>query len=477
MNAVKFNGKVYSRSSRKDSGPPGEAEILKLNPQREELIKFNTGWKELYAGTLNVKTEHKTLCKVIDKLIPLFEEKPVVYPEKYKSIPIKRNGYRYWKCRLKVGDKRIKCLLRCANVPVKGVAEIVCDQGIRDSLKINDGDEINVRVTGIKKVVDSKTKEIRFFRNHKNEYIHIENMYEGAHAFLICSGPSFNELNKRPLKFCYTMCMNNSAKACMPFFRPNLWTSVDGADKFLYTLWQDPTTLKIVPDSHMKKNLWDNDNLKPVGKKVFECPNVLFFPRNNRFNAETFLSEPTLNWGNNSSFEDENNVNGKRSVMHPAIKILYLLGFKHVYLLGCDFSMSAESKYSFDQDRKKSSIKGNNSSYKQMKWRFNQLRPVFEKADFHIYNCNKNSGLDAFEFIEYGEALKRALGFVDNYKLYVKGKLENTANLYETKWYVCPDCKKDLRVSKEQCVAGIHCECGRQITKECRKKYVKQQDG
>ena len=167
MNAVKFNGKVYSRSSRKDSGPPGEAEILKLNPQREELIKFNTGWKELYAGTLNVKTEHKTLCKVIDKLIPLFEEKPVVYPEKYKSIPIKRNGYRYWKCRLKVGDKRIKCLLRCANVPVKGVAEIVCDQGIRDFLKINDGDEINVRVTGIKKVVDSKTKEVRFFRNHK----------------------------------------------------------------------------------------------------------------------------------------------------------------------------------------------------------------------------------------------------------------------------------------------------------------------
>lgn len=61
-----FAGIVETRSSAPQSGgPPGEAEVLALNPHRKDAILKITGWKELYPGTLNLGTGEDTLQRLL----------------------------------------------------------------------------------------------------------------------------------------------------------------------------------------------------------------------------------------------------------------------------------------------------------------------------------------------------------------------------------------------------------------------------
>ena len=52
---MEFNARVGARSSRGLGGPPGEAEVLRLNPQRQVIILQATGWTQLIQGTLNLE--------------------------------------------------------------------------------------------------------------------------------------------------------------------------------------------------------------------------------------------------------------------------------------------------------------------------------------------------------------------------------------------------------------------------------------
>ena len=473
-----FTGVVYSRSSKKSGGVPSERDILELNPERLKMLTSTCKWKDVYAGTLNIKIPEAELLK-LSVVKPKLQESGVIYPEEYKHLPLKREPYLYYRAKIYNKDKKkVKCIVRRATNPVKNCLEVFYKSSIRKKLDLKDGDEVRIDVWGQEK--DKETVQPishSYLRNIYNEPVRMENLYNGGHAFLICSGTSFLKLDKDLLKFCFTMTVNNATKACMPHFRPNAWTCVDGADKFLYTAWQDPNIMKLVPESHRNKWLWNSDLKKPVGKQVVDCPNVMFWQRNNVFNIDNFLTEPSINWGNGSKGKDENGVKGKRSVMHSALKLLWILGFRHVYLLGCDFNMKeGEQNYSFAQGRTKGSVKGNNSSYKQMNWRFEKLNPKFKEAGFNVYNCNPDSGLTAFEHVTYDEAMKRALGYVHDNNLYVRNKLESTDGLYETKWFVCPKCKTDQRMSKTQVKDGYECKCGRKVTLKDRKKYVKDKD-
>ena len=225
-------------------------------------------------------------------------------------------------------------------------------------------------------------------------------MYRGASAFLILGGPSFNQIDKVKLNQAgvLTMGVNNSPKT----FRPDLWVSVDDPSHFIKSIWLDPKITKFVPYSHSEKVIFDNEAWKELDTKVGDCPNVWYFKRNEHFRANQFLFEDTINWGNHKDH------GGGRSVMLAAIRVLYYLGIRTIYLLGCDFKMDENTKYHFEQDRAEGSIKGNNGTYKLLSERFRELKPIFEENGLNVYNCNKLSGLTVFPFIEFGEAVKKA---------------------------------------------------------------------
>lgn len=227
-----------------------------------------------------------------------------------------------------------------------------------------------------------------------------ENRFNGGHAFLIAGGPSFGELDHKLLwkAGVLTMGINNSAAT----FRPNLWTCVDSPSNFLASIWQDPQIEKIVPISHINKRLFDSSKWKDVKITVGDCPNVFYYRRNEVVNTEDFLLEDTFNWGNHSK------VGGGRSVFMAAVKILYVMGIRQLYLLGVDFHMDKDHKYHFPQDRSKSSIKGNNNTYASMIQWFEELKSQFDEAGYKVYNCNEKSALKAFPFMPFEEAITAA---------------------------------------------------------------------
>ena len=473
IDTITIRGIVSSRSTKPGSeghGPPGEAEILALNPDRRQRILDATGWAELEPGTLNLECDESAVAKLL-YCPPCITEAPVRYPHQYANIPGKRVGYLYYHCTVANSTKaKVTALVRRAMVPVKGRLELLAPLNIRNTLGVGDGDRLRVVIPR----QASKAGGHVLWRVDGRP-ANIEGIMQGAPAFLCCSGPSLNLIDKRKLRYVFTMCMNNGPVALTKRLRPNLWTFVDGPDKFLYTIWEDPHILKLVPDSHPDKEIWNSDTGKPHGKKVRECPNVLYYARDEHFNPATFLTADTVNWGNHGDTKDANGVGGKRSVMHCCIKLLYVLGFRTVYLVGCDFRMKeGEQNYSFDQDRKPSAVKGNNSSYAQMDWRFKELRPSFEAAGFNIYNTTEGSGLTAFDHVPFDQAIAEALKWTPDPKRYMRGRAEKTAGLYESKWYVCPTCKESSRWAKADIkVKAAKCVCGYMFRERNRRKNLK----
>lgn len=231
------------------------------------------------------------------------------------------------------------------------------------------------------------------------------NMYENGTAFIISSGPSFAKIDQNKLRQpgILTLGINNSSKS----FRPNLWTCVDSPSSFLQSVWMDPTIRKIVPISHIEKTLTDShsnpDKFVPTKIRVGDCPNVVYYRRNEVVNTEQYLFEDTLNWGNHSD------VGGGRSVFMAAVRIMYLLGIRKLFLLGVDFKMGKDYHYHFEQHRHTGSVNGNNSTYKSMmKW-FGELQNQFLDLGFEVYNCNPDSALTVFPYKPFDKAIDIAL--------------------------------------------------------------------
>lgn len=261
-------------------------------------------------------------------------------------------------------------------------------------------------------------EQVPFFYTRAGAVLPLEGMYRGGHAFLMANGPSVAELDLTPLHRRWVMTLNNGART----FRGNANCTVDDPGRFSLSMWLDPTILKFAPMSHFEKPLWDNrlvdehgargmeqgaatgkagwvQRWEPSKLKLGDCPNVAGYRRNEKFHAPRWLNEETVNWGNHGKW------GGGRSVLLAALRILFLLGFRKVYLLGVDFDMSATKRYHFDEQRTPGAIKGNLSTYAKLQAWFTELQPHFLKAGFVVRNCNPASKLTAFPMISYADAL------------------------------------------------------------------------
>jgi hypothetical protein len=250
-------------------------------------------------------------------------------------------------------------------------------------------------------------------------------MYRGGCAFLAGAGPSLGELPLTGLldRGVLTCAMNNAATV----FRPNLWVSVDDPGNFADAIWRDPGILKFVPLCHMEKPFTVRDarnELVPSTEAVGDMPAVFGYRRNEEFIPEQWLYEDTFNWGNHSHQVDALGNKGSRSVMYVALRLLFYLGVRQVFLIGCDFRMEfGKRNYAFEQDRTRSSVRGNNSSYEILNHRLAALVPHFKREGFDVWNCTPHSGLTVFPYLDFNEAHRWACSTVP--------QRINTAGMYD----------------------------------------------
>lgn len=286
----------------------------------------------------------------------------------------------------------------------------------------------------------------------------VENLYQNGHVFLILGGPSYNELDHRLLtaRGIVTFGVNNVAAKV----RPNLWTYGDTTAKFHDVIWKDPYIQKFLPYAKMDDCIREKQpdgTFKVTTLTPRQCQNVYGIHRNSVFRPEKWLFEDNINWGLGkdgvvfylrSWLEENLGLDPKSSpkqakqayegwlkegkipaglqeklcpgpkvlsTMFQAVRLCYYLGFRWVYLLGCDFSMTSEQPYCFDEKNihptektNLPTVRNNANSYAAMKVLFKKLRPEFDKAGFRVFNCFKESGLTAFDYLPFEQCVWQA---------------------------------------------------------------------
>lgn len=129
------------------SGPPGETEILALNPQRKDGILKVTGWEKLEPGSLNLEVP-AGVVEALGELDPLWTEdgNNVAYPAAYAHIPRIRAAYWYYFSTASGTGKSQDVLVRRAKNPLPGRLELFAPIRLRSYFGLTAGDKLKVDV-------------------------------------------------------------------------------------------------------------------------------------------------------------------------------------------------------------------------------------------------------------------------------------------------------------------------------------------
>lgn len=237
----------------------------------------------------------------------------------------------------------------------------------------------------------------------------LQDSYRGASIFLMLGGPSLSQMPLEQLNQIgiLSAACNNAAT----LYRPNLWFMVDPPHKFNYALWRDPGVQKftMLADNRINGELRSHSKGNVVvntGHFAWQCPNTFFVEVSSGFTVENFLDRPKPAW--ECELHDGKKRHVKRSVMLVALRMLYWLGFRTVFLLGADFHYRPEKTYAFPGCNKDASSCGsnNNTMHVLNQW-FLKLRPEFERRGFRVYNATPGSRLTAFDLVEFSQAVEK----------------------------------------------------------------------
>jgi len=167
-----------------------------------------------------------------------------------------------------------------------------------------------------------------FFRAHTDdtrESAALNNHYgsiDGSECWLIGGGPSLTEaplddIQNSPVPI---MCMNFAGRGLdgsPPLLTPDLWTAFDPCVRFHKSMLLNSKPAKFLKWSYHKDLVFDST------QKMCDCPNTWFFDTQHR-GYKDFIDPAS------------GKINHSRDTMIQAIDILYHLGFRTIYLVGCE---------------------------------------------------------------------------------------------------------------------------------------------
>jgi hypothetical protein len=147
--AFRFKAEVTFRSSLPGAaGPPGEAELLRINPEREVALCTCTGWTKLEPGSLNLRVEDGVVDQLGERVECYFEHPSLIkYPNGKSRIPEKRGGYNYYRAVIRGAERSEDVLIRRAKgKPLTNLVEAYAQVRLVEVLKLRQGDVVEVEV-------------------------------------------------------------------------------------------------------------------------------------------------------------------------------------------------------------------------------------------------------------------------------------------------------------------------------------------
>jgi len=250
----------------------------------------------------------------------------------------------------------------------------------------------------------------------------LRNLLEGKSAFLIGGGPSANDLPLERLndRGIWTMTINNVG--AHPRFRPNSFVCSDPPLKFHHNIWLDPGIMKFIPTPKLTGNRGilrrkkKDGTFEQLERRTHQMPNVWGFKRiSELIPNEFFFLEDGACWGNHKMGADRHKQPKTVCTFLLGIRLLYHLGIRQIYLVGVDFYMTPKLGYSFEQARNEGASANNNRQFANVNgWLCEMMENgTFKKFNLTIYNCYQSSGLRAFPYVPFEDALKEAKMGID----------------------------------------------------------------
>lgn len=250
--------------------------------------------------------------------------------------------------------------------------------------------------------------------------VDLRQLYQGAAAFLCVGGPSMRTMPLHLLgqRGALIASYNNNAAVLPTGLRPHVWLHTDPPRKFSDQIWRDPAVLKFSPTQEWRstkgKNCpWKNvrekrgDEWTNSSRRAFEWPGVIGYTRNTEFNPDTWLTEATVNRGNCIKSAATNGHPHTINTLFAALKVLWVLGFARVYIVGADFRMEPEQPYAFGQTKSRGGVNATNEAFHKLNWMLGLLRPRFDVAGFEVWNATNGGHCTAFERIDFRAAVAR----------------------------------------------------------------------
>lgn len=115
--------------------------------------------------------------------------------------------------------------------------------------------------------------------------------------------------------------------------RPNFWTAYDPTGRFLRSTYLDPSIMKFIPRGRAM------DVVPGTTNKVCDSPNTVFFERDHTVGFHDFLS-PFASSNSPDQWRRSETVTDWQDSLVQAIHLAWLLGFRKLYLAGCDMHVA-----------------------------------------------------------------------------------------------------------------------------------------
>jgi len=244
----------------------------------------------------------------------------------------------------------------------------------------------------------------------------VRNLLAGGSAFLVCGGPSTNNipLEQLNLRGCWSLGVNNSA--AHPRFRAQAFVCSDPPMKFSHSLWLDPQVMKFVPIPKMGRGRRclrrkDDGVFDKLDRNVTDCPNVWAFQRHSWLSPDDqFFMNDGACWGNQDAGVERTGQPKTVCTMLLGLRLLYYLGARTIFLVGVDFLMKPGAVYSFDQSKEDGGCVSNNRQFAVTNDWLCQMENggTFKRFGLEVYNTYERSGLRAFPFCSFTDAVDYA---------------------------------------------------------------------
>lgn len=217
---------------------------------------------------------------------------------------------------------------------------------------------------------------------HRNKKLKTNN----ESCFILGNGPSLKDVDLSLLKNKDTFAVNYFYKHNPDGFESKYFVAID--DRFY---WEE-SAMKYLEDTY--------ENHKDI---IFILKYSALSRRKWDMSRTFFINAKCLQYADKAYFDCTKNMTACINVVLQCIQIAMFMGYKKIYLLGCDFSQYAQVKpgHFYDSNLQ---IRDQLNMGDDARWAYlvhyhhYALRKIADKKGIEIINLTENSLLDAYKF-------------------------------------------------------------------------------